>query len=127
MEDLPSDTGYFIIFALMKAKKFNSFAGLVYSTNPDSLPQPEEEQVQTPEPKEQKLKVLLDKKQRRGKVVTLIIGFVGNDADLQDLGKQLKVKCGTGGSVKEGEIIIQGDYKEMVIKWLKEWGYGALK
>lgn len=111
----------------MKEKKFNSFSGLVYSTNPDAMQQQEEVPESTPDPGTQKLKILLDKKQRKGKVVTLIIGFVGNEHDLEELGKKLKVKCGTGGSAKDGEIIIQGDYKEIVAKWLKEWGYGVIK
>lgn len=107
----------------MKEKKFNSFADLVYSTNPDALPPDEEEDELTLSPAEQKLKVLLDTKKRRGKVVTLVLGFEGNENDLQELGKKLKVKCGTGGSAKDGEIIIQGDCREQVKKWLKEWGY----
>lgn len=107
----------------MKEKKFNTFAGLVYSTNPEALQQQQEEEASTLAPQQQKLKILLDKKQRKGKVVTLINGFEGKEEDLQNLGRQLKVKCGTGGSVKEGVVIIQGDYKEIVTKWLKEWGY----
>lgn len=108
---------------MMKEKKFNSFAGLVYSTNPDALPSGEEAAAVTLPPAEQKLKVVLDTKKRRGKVVTLVLGFEGNEEDLLQLGKKLKVKCGTGGSAKDGEIIIQGDCRELVKKWLKEWGY----
>ncbi|HET8573858.1 MAG TPA: translation initiation factor [Edaphocola sp.] len=108
----------------MKTRKYNSFAGLVYSTNPDAL-KPEETGHDTPTPERQRLKVILDSKQRRGKTVTLVIGFEGSENDLNDLGKKLKTKCGTGGSVKDGEIIIQGDYKAPVLQWLKDWGYGV--
>lgn len=108
----------------MKAKKYKSFSGLVYSTNPDAIKPEAQEEEQTLPPKEQILKVLLNTKRRKGKVVTLITGFRGNDADLRDLGKQLKTKCGTGGSVKEGDILIQGNYKEAICRWLKEADYG---
>ncbi len=102
--------------------------GLAYSTNKDFF-----NDYPTPEPQEtlpkdkQKLRVKLDSKQRAGKIVTLIDGFVGTDADLEALGKQLKTKCGAGGSAKEGIILIQGDYKDKVIAWLKEWGYSGVK
>lgn len=102
---------------------------MVFSTNPDYMKQFDEE----PEPQEtlpkekQKLRVLLDKKQRAGKVVTLISGFSGTEADLAALGKELKTKCGAGGSIKDGEILIQGDYREKVLGWLKDWGYKAAK
>lgn len=76
---------------------------------------------------QQKLRVKLDTKQRAGKVVTLIEGFVGTNDDLEALGKQLKTKCGTGGSAKDGIILIQGDYKEKIILWLREWGYSGVK
>lgn len=110
----------------MKTQKYNSFAGLVYSTNPDAIkPEETEQDVPSPEPQQQRLKVVLDSKQRRGKIVTLVLGFEGSENDLNDLGKKLKTKCGTGGSVKEGEIIIQGDYKVKILQWLKDWGYGV--
>lgn len=105
------------------SKKINSFSGLVYSTNPDAVPEPEEEITETLAPNKQRLKIKLDSKKRAGKVVTLIEGFVGSDEDLAALGKQLKTKCGTGGTAKEGLIIIQGDYKIKIMEWLKEWGY----
>ncbi len=98
--------------------------GLAYSTNKDffnDYPEPEE-MVTLPKEK-QKLRVKLDTKQRAGKVVTLVEGFVGTADDMESLGKQLKTKCGAGGSAKEGLILIQGDYKEKVTTWLREWGY----
>src|SRR5690606_3556137 len=111
------------------AKPKNNPSGMVYSTNPDYLNQFDDE---SPEPEtlpkeKQKLRVTLDKKQRAGKLVTLITGFAGTDADLQALGKPPKAKCGAGGSVKDGEILIQGDYREKVIGWLKGWGYVGVK
>ncbi len=86
--------------------------GTVYSTDPDfSYHYDEKKDVATPDPSKQTLYVQLDRKKRKGKVVTLVTGFVGKDDDLEELGKELKKKCGTGGSVKDGEIIIQGDFK----------------
>jgi translation initiation factor 1 len=76
---------------------------------------------------EQKLKVLLDKKQRAGKAVTLVEGYVGKTEDLEQLGKTLKTFCGTGGSVKAGLIIIQGDQREKVLQWLHKNGYRHAK
>jgi translation initiation factor 1 len=112
----------------MSKKKNNSGNGIVYSTNPNFSFEPEhEEEVNTLAPAEQVLRVVLDKKQRAGKVVTLITGFVGTEDDLQKLGKDLKTKCGTGGSVKDNEILIQGDYKEKIVKWLQDWGYKKTK
>ncbi len=97
--------------------------GIVFSTNPDLKIQEELESINTLEKKEQPLKVLLDKKQRAGKIVTLIKGFIGTDDDLQDLGKKIKTTCGAGGSAKEGEIIIQGDHKIKIHQWLIKNGY----
>jgi len=103
--------------------------GLVYSTNQDFYNDFEEESTdqQTLPKEKQSLRVKLDTKQRAGKVVTLIEGFVGTNDDLEALGKQLKTKCGTGGSVKDGCVIIQGDYKEKILVWLKDWGYSKAK
>lgn len=111
------------------SKNKNHFSGLVYSTDPDYMnSRQEDEEVAETLPKEkQKLRVKLDTKQRAGKVVTLVEGFVGKEEDLEALGKQLKTKCGAGGSVKDRLIMIQGDYKDKVITWLKEWGYVGVK
>jgi translation initiation factor 1 len=102
--------------------------GLAYSTNKDFFNDfPEEEAAQTLPKAQQKLRVKLDTKQRAGKVVTLVEGFSGTAEDLEALGKQLKTKCGAGGSAKDGLILVQGDYKEKVILWLRDWGYTLAK
>lgn len=102
--------------------------GLVYSTNSNYYNDYEESSPgETLSKEKQKLRVKLDTKQRAGKVVTMVEGFTGTDEDLNSLGKELKTKCGTGGSVKEGLILIQGDYKEKIITWLKDWGYVLTK
>ena len=112
----------------MIKKKVNSLGGLVYSTNPDFKIEEEsfDEQV-TLEQAEQKLRVNLDKKQRAGKMVTLVTGFTGFERDREALGKKLKSFCGTGGSVKDGEIIIQGDNRDKVLQWLVKNGYKLAK
>ncbi|WP_343305016.1 translation initiation factor [Chitinophaga niabensis] len=108
------------------SKKKNSSGGIVYSTDPNySYPQEEQEEQATLPPARQQLKVTLDKKQRAGKTVTVVDGFTGTEADLEKLGKDLKTKCGTGGSAKDGQILIQGDYKDKIVKWLQDWGYKA--
>ncbi|MBP3289662.1 MAG: translation initiation factor [Alistipes sp.] len=101
---------------------------MVYSTNPDFEYQTtEEEQPQTLSPAQQNLRVWLDRKQRGGKVVTLVKGFVGTDEDLADLGRMLKSKCGVGGSAKDGEIIVQGDHRDRVVELLTAAGYKCKK
>lgn len=102
--------------------------GVVYSTSDNfEYNQGEEESAVTLPPSQQKLKVLLDKKQRAGKQVTLVEGFIGSEEDLKELGKLLKNKCGVGGSTKDGEILIQGDHREKVLQVLIQAGYGAKK
>ncbi len=100
--------------------------GVVYSTNPDfayhdDQPAP----TATLPPQQQQLRVQLDKKQRGGKQVTLVTGFVGADDDLQALGKLLKTKCGVGGSAKDGEVVVQGDFRAKVLEVLLKAGYKA--
>jgi len=113
----------------MSKKKQGRSDGLVFSTNQDYYNDYQEESsAQETLPKEkQKLRVKLDTKQRAGKVVTIIENFIGSSDDLEALGKQLKTKCGTGGSVKDALIMIQGDYREKIINWLKDWGYSGTK
>lgn len=101
--------------------------GFVFSTNPDFKFEDNDEIVDTLPPAQQKLRIRLDTKQRGGKAVTLIEGFVGNDEDLQELGKKLKTFCGTGGSAKEGEILVQGDQRDKVLQWLQKQGYKLAK
>lgn len=101
---------------------------VVYSTNPDFRYESEEtESAETLEPEKQNLRVQLDRKNRGGKVVTLITGFVGTEDDLKTLGKFLKTKCGVGGAAKDGEIIIQGDFKKKILELLIGQGYTRTK
>lgn len=98
--------------------------GFVFSTDPNfKFNEEPEEVLETLSPAQQKLRVRLDIKQRAGKAVTLIEGFTGKQDDLEDLGKKLKNFCGTGGSVKDGEIIIQGDQREKIMQWLLKNDY----
>lgn len=102
--------------------------GFVFSTDPNFRFEEEPEQAQeTLLPNHQKLKVRLDTKQRAGKAVTLVENFIGKEEDIEDLGKKLKNLCGTGGSVKDGEIIIQGDQREKVLQWLVKNGFKNTK
>ncbi len=106
------------------AKDWKERLGMVYSTNPDYQYQyDKEEEPDTLEPSKQNLRVCLDKKQRNGKTVTLVTGFIGKKEDLEALGKKLKTKCGVGGSVKDNEILIQGDFVEKITKMLISEGY----
>ncbi|MDB5247346.1 MAG: translation initiation factor SUI1-related protein [Segetibacter sp.] len=102
--------------------------GFVFSTDPNFKFEEEPEEVHETLPEnQQKLKVRLDTKQRAGKAVTLVDNFIGREEDLEDLGKKLKNFCGTGGSVKDGQIIIQGDQREKVLQWLLKNGFKNTK
>jgi translation initiation factor 1 len=112
----------------MSKKNKSDKHGFVYSTDPSFRFESEEQEAQdTLPPQQQKLKVKLETKHRGGKTVTLINGFVGKEEDLEDLGKKLKNFCGTGGSAKDGEIIIQGDQREKVMQWLMKNEYKNAK
>ena len=100
--------------------------GVVFSTDPNfNYEEETENEPQTLDPSKQNLIVSIDRKGRAGKQVTLVTGFVGTSDDLADLGRILKVKCGVGGSAKDGEITIQGDFRERVVTLLKDMGYKA--
>jgi translation initiation factor 1 len=105
--------------------KKNKNSRIIYSTNPDYEYEDDNEIIETLPPAKQKLTVRLDKKQRKGKQVTLVTGFIGSDEDLSQLAKTLKSKCGVGGSSKNSEIIIQGDFREKVMQLLLSLGYKA--
>ena len=112
----------------MKNNDWKDRLNVVFSTNPDlNYEKMEEEEEATLPKNQQKLRVSMEKKGRGGKTVTLIKGFIGTEDDLKDLGKLLKTKCGVGGSAKEGEIIIQGDFKQRIIDLLKSEGYSQAK
>ncbi len=105
------------------AKNKSTGAGIVYSTDPSFSIQEEETTESTLPAALQKLKVKLETKQRAGKAVTLVEGFVGSAADAADLGRKLKSFCGTGGAVKDREILVQGDNRDKVLNWLQKNGY----
>lgn len=112
----------------MGKKNKKNRIGVVYSTNPDFDYDFREDQEQELLPaNQQKLRVVIDRKKRKGKEVTLVTGFVGPEDDLKDLGKFLKTRCGVGGSAKEGEILVQGDQRDQVVQLLKEKGYADTK
>lgn len=106
-----------------KKIKFGNHDGVVYSTNPDFKYEQDFEENEVLSSSEQFLRIVIDRKQRKGKTVTLVEGFVGNAEDLKALEKKLKTACGVGGSSKEGVIIIQGDLRMKIKELLKKWGY----
>ncbi|MEX6685935.1 translation initiation factor [Danxiaibacter flavus] len=110
----------------MKKKPDNR--GFVYSTDPNFKFEDDNAETQeTLEPAQQKLRVRLETKHRGGKTVTLVTGFIGTNEDMEDLGKKLKSFCGTGGSAKDGEIIVQGDQRDKVLQWLLKNNYKQTK
>lgn len=111
----------------MSKKNKPDARGFVFSTDPNFKFEEENHSDETLLPAQQKLKVRLDTKHRAGKAVTLVEGFIGRNEDLEDLGKKLKSFCGTGGSAKDGEIIIQGDQRDKVMQWFGRNGYKSVK
>lgn len=112
----------------MSKNDWKSRLNVVYSTNPDFQYESEDEEVvDTLDKEKQNLRVYLDRSHRNGKTVTLVKGFIGTEDDLKDLAKVLKTKCGVGGSVKDGEIIIQGDFRTKVVDILLKEGYKKSK
>jgi translation initiation factor 1 len=111
----------------MSKKNKPDTRGFVYSTDPNFQFQPENKNTETLPAPQQQLRIRLDTKHRAGKAVTLITGFTGKEDDLEILGKKLKSFCGTGGSAKDGEIIIQGDQRDKVMQWLSKNGYSKSK
>ncbi|TNE53364.1 MAG: translation initiation factor [Bacteroidetes bacterium] len=110
------------------SKKHKNRVNVVYSTNPDFQYEDDNtEDAETLPPGEQNLYVSLDHKQRGGKEVTLVEGFIGTEDDLKELGKMLKSKCGVGGSVKNGEVIVQGNFRDKVADLLSQQGYRVKK
>lgn len=111
----------------MSKKNKQDQNGFVFSTDPDFKFEYEEEAQDTFAPGQQLLRVKLETKHRAGKAASVITGFTGKDEDMQDLAKKLKNFCGTGGSAKDGEIIIQGDQREKILNWLLKNGYTKTK
>ena len=112
----------------MSKKNKPDTRGFVYSTDPNFSFQPDENEAQeTLSPAQQKLRIRLETKHRGGKTVSLVENFIGMPEDLEDLGKKLKNFCGTGGSAKDGEIIVQGDQRDKILQWLLKNGYKQTK
>ncbi|MEO8962595.1 MAG: translation initiation factor [Ginsengibacter sp.] len=107
----------------MAKKKLYNTGGIVYSTATDFKFPDEREPVESLSPGEHLLKIVLDKKHRGGKVVSIITGFTMADSDIELLAKELKTFCGSGGSAKNSEIIIQGDHREKILQWFVKKGY----
>jgi translation initiation factor 1 len=117
---------YCFTFDDMSKKNKKKRVDVVYSTNPDYEYDYEDDGVEeTLPPEEQNLKVRIEKKGRGGKTAVVVKGFIGSEDDLKDLAKTIKTKCGTGGSAKDGEIIIQGEMRNKVLEVLQKEGYNA--
>jgi translation initiation factor 1 len=112
---------------MMSKKNKPDARGFVFSTDPNFSFEEENNDAETLVPEQQKLRIWLETKHRAGKAATVVKGFIGIDDDLEFLGKKLKSFCGTGGSAKDGEIIIQGDQREKVLQWLLKNGYKQTK
>ena len=112
----------------MKNNDWKDRLNIVYSTNPDfQYSTDEKEEIETLPKQQQKLRVSIEKNHRGGKTVTIVKNFIGSDDDIKELGRLLKTKCGVGGSVKDGEILVQGEFKEKIIELLKKEGYTQTK
>lgn len=112
----------------MKNNDWKDRLNIVYSTNPDfQYSTDEKEEFETLPKQQQKLRVSIEKNHRGGKTVTIIKNFIGSEDDMKELGRLLKTKCGVGGSVKDGEILVQGEFKEKIIELLKKEGYTQTK
>ncbi len=112
----------------MKNNDWKDRLNIVYSTNPDfQYSTDEKEEIDTLPKQQQKLRVSIEKNHRGGKTVTIVKNFVGNEEDFKELGRLLKTKCGVGGTAKEGEILVQGEFKEKIIELLKKEGYTQTK
>ena len=110
----------------MKSKK--NYSGIVYSTNPDfNLNHESQDESLSCTPANQKMKIRLETKHRAGKAATIIDGFIGTEIEREDMVKKLKNFCGTGGSSKDGEMMIQGDQRDKVMLWLQKNGYKQTK
>jgi translation initiation factor 1 len=110
------------------SKKDKQKVNIVYSTNPNfSFDEEDQDEIETLDKQKQQLKVYIDRKQRKGKSVTIVSGFIGNDEDLDDLAKTLKTKCGVGGNAKDGEILIQGELRDKVYDLLISLGFTKTK
>ena len=123
--EINTGTNEIIITVKMKNDRKNR-EGIVYSTNSDFVYETNEpEEIETPEPSKQKLKIYIDRKQRKGKSVVVVEGFIGKNDDIEFLAKEIKIKCGTGGSAKDGQIIIQGEMIEKVKYYLISKGFNV--
>ena len=128
MRNLPGKRSKSFNIKLKRMPKNKNISGIVYSTNQDyKYNYDNDSETETLPPHQQELRIFLEKKHRGGKTACVIKGFIGKQDDMEELGRLLKTKCGTGGSAKEGEIIIQGDFRDKILQLLLEKGYKAKK